>query len=103
MSKNSKRNRSQKQPSYHSHRSYQSYLIQSLGTPDGVHALGEFIRNTTTALILALATLFILFMQATPCRNIVPRRLRLGCEQGSFQALSITTQNEPNNVGTKGE
>lgn len=42
-------------------RCHEEFLIQSLGTPDGLRALGEFVRNTATALSLLLVTTFILF------------------------------------------
>jgi hypothetical protein len=59
MSKNRKRNRSGELAS--THRCHENYLIRSLGTPDGLRALGELVRNTAAAFSLFLITTFILF------------------------------------------
>lgn len=57
MSKKHKRNRS----GTSAHRCHKDYLIRSLGTPDGLRAFGEFVRNAATALSLFRITTFILF------------------------------------------
>lgn len=43
------------------YRRHEAYLIRSLGTPDGLRALGEFVRSTAFALSLFLITALMLF------------------------------------------
>jgi hypothetical protein len=47
MSKQSKRNRRRVSPRMQ--HSYRNYLVQTLGTPDGLRALSELIRDVTFA------------------------------------------------------
>jgi hypothetical protein len=59
MSTNRKRNRWKELAA--AYRCNEDYLIRSLGTPDGLRALGEFVRNTAAALSFFLITTVILF------------------------------------------
>jgi hypothetical protein len=51
--------------------SYRDYLIRSLGTPEGLRAFSEGIRDIATALNSLLMTTFVLFSKCSPGETIL--------------------------------
>jgi hypothetical protein len=69
MSKDFKRNRLA-QLNWLAYLCPEGRLIRSLGTPDGLRALGEFVRDAAAAMNSSLITLFVLFGKHSICGTV---------------------------------
>jgi hypothetical protein len=80
MSMISKRNRGRESPRTYHH--YRDYLVQSLGTPDGLRALSELVSNA----VFASAIVFVLLSKHPFCETFLRIAAALAMSRVVFRA-----------------
>jgi hypothetical protein len=79
MSMISKRNRGRE--SHRTYHNYQDYLVQSLGTPDGLRALSELISNA----VFSGAIIFVLLSKHPFCETFLRIAAALALSRAVFR------------------